>query len=226
MTTRISLLTVGAAAALTCTALGEAVAADLRVGFHSYKENGAVAEYQVLDNQHLICDSCASVPGYKPPFSATFTQPINAASPVGAGPSAVINIDKPQIAGALAADHTFKAAGPNVDESVDEHTHSPIETIYFRLNSYVLGGAERVKLAAIVKKIKKGASVAGHACRLGSEGHNKTLSLRRARIVASYLKAHGVTVEDITAYGSTRPTGGSLKMDRRTVIMIREDKID
>ncbi len=66
--------------------------------------------------------------------------------------------------------------------------------------------------------------VTGHACQLGPEQVNQTLSLQRAGTVAGFLKDHGFTVATVQGKGSEQPVSDDPKeffRNRRVEILIK-----
>jgi outer membrane protein OmpA-like peptidoglycan-associated protein len=181
--------------------------AELRAGWYSYRDSGP-AEYQMLDGQHLICESCPSVPAFRKENKALLGGHEMPKSPALSTVTGMYEL--------------AKSTAPIVSHS----QYEPLETIYFGLDSYTLSASEIAKLDRAAEKIRSSSTkVEGHACRLGTDSHNNQLSLRRARVVAVYLKAHGIRVDDIEAHGSKEPVGGELKLNRRAVILIKEANI-
>lgn len=185
---------------------------ELSAGYYGYTNQGA-AEYQLLDGQQLMCEDCPVIAQYKPAVKAVFSEHVKLPKEdcFNMKCTAETTYEEPKSAWKPEISVAFK----------------PLETVYFRLGSYVLSAGEKAKLDELAKGIKsQGVKVEGYTCRIGSHDFNKKLSMRRAKVVASYLKAHGIIVEDIAAYGETRPSGEGLKKDRRAVILIKEASID
>jgi len=66
--------------------------------------------------------------------------------------------------------------------------------------------------------------VTGHACQLGPEQVNQTLSLQRAQTVGSFLQDHGFTVATVQGKGSEQPVSDDPKeffRNRRVEILIK-----
>lgn len=67
------------------------------------------------------------------------------------------------------------------------------------------------------------ARVTGHACPLGSEGYNLSLSQRRAEAAAAYLRGRGVKVAAVVGKGECCPVSKTdLQQNRR--VEIEEDR--
>ncbi len=65
--------------------------------------------------------------------------------------------------------------------------------------------------------------VTGYTCSIGSEDYNDRLSLRRAEVVASYLRSRGVTINAIDGKGECCPVSATdLSQNRR--VLIKEEK--
>jgi outer membrane protein OmpA-like peptidoglycan-associated protein len=66
-------------------------------------------------------------------------------------------------------------------------------------------------------------NVTGYTCSIGSENYNDKLSLRRAEVVASYLRSRGVTINTIDGKGECCPVSTTdLSKNRR--VLIEEEK--
>lgn len=66
-------------------------------------------------------------------------------------------------------------------------------------------------------------NVTGYTCSIGSEDYNDKLSLRRAEVVASYLRSRGVTINAIAGKGECCPVSTTaLSKNRR--VLIEEEK--
>ncbi|WP_232209640.1 OmpA family protein [Rhodobacter ferrooxidans] len=100
-------------------------------------------------------------------------------------------------------------------------------TVNFEFNSAVLDGAAQAALDQQANWIRQFPEVRfrvyGHADRVGSNGYNHALGLKRARAVVSYLNSRGISrsrLEAMVSYGETRPvvdTLGPEVRNRRTV---------
>jgi outer membrane protein OmpA-like peptidoglycan-associated protein len=100
-------------------------------------------------------------------------------------------------------------------------------TVNFEFNSSTLDGQAQAALDQQANWIRQFPEVRfrvyGHADRVGSNGYNHALGLRRARAVVSYLNSRGISrsrLEAMVSYGETRPvvdTLGPEVRNRRTV---------
>lgn len=100
-------------------------------------------------------------------------------------------------------------------------------TVNFEFNSSTLDGAAQATLDQQANWIRQFPEVRfrvyGHADRVGSNGYNHALGLRRARAVVAYLGSRGISrsrLEAMVSYGETRPvvdTLGPEVRNRRTV---------
>ena len=80
--------------------------------------------------------------------------------------------------------------------------------VLFELGSAVLEPMAAETLLSNLKQCEgmdMAFQVTGHACRLGPEQFNQSLSLQRARTVARFLQDHGFTVTAIQGKGSRQP---------------------
>lgn len=101
------------------------------------------------------------------------------------------------------------------------------DMINFAFNSAQLDDQARASLEQQAAWIRANPYVKfrvyGHTDKVGSNGYNKALGLRRARAVVNYLVARGVQrdkLEAVASYGETRPlvpTSNRERLNRRTV---------
>ncbi|MGB8814304.1 MAG: OmpA family protein [Paracoccaceae bacterium] len=100
-------------------------------------------------------------------------------------------------------------------------------TVTFAFNSAVLDGAAMASLDQQANWISQFPEVRfrvyGHTDLVGSNAYNKSLGLRRAKAVVSYLETRGISrsrLEALVSYGKTQPviqTSGPEQRNRRTV---------
>ena len=100
-------------------------------------------------------------------------------------------------------------------------------TINFNFDSATLDSQSRAVLDQQATWIKQFPEVRfrvyGHTDSVGSSGYNKSLGLRRARAVVSYLSSRGISrsrLEAVVSFGETQPlivTQGRERQNRRTV---------
>ncbi|HDH91393.1 MAG TPA: OmpA family protein [Candidatus Aenigmarchaeota archaeon] len=75
-------------------------------------------------------------------------------------------------------------------------------TVFFDFDSAKLKEKEKEKLLKFANNAKgKTVDVSGYTCWIGPEWHNKKLSERRAKAVASFLSSHGVKIGTVKGYG-------------------------
>jgi outer membrane protein OmpA-like peptidoglycan-associated protein len=72
-------------------------------------------------------------------------------------------------------------------------------TVYFEFNKSTLTKEARVRLDALIAKIKavgavEGGQLVGYADRIGTPGYNEKLSKKRVETVRAYIAAHGLTM--------------------------------
>lgn len=93
-------------------------------------------------------------------------------------------------------------------------------TVHFPLDSAVLTQKERAKLDRLIRDIPAGTGVSldGYTCDLGSASHNQSLSLRRAKEVASYLRGKDVAVGKVEGKGKCCPVSDDRHINRRVEI--------
>lgn len=72
-------------------------------------------------------------------------------------------------------------------------------TVYFDLNSASLTDASKQILSSLDKTFTY--TVSGYTCSLGAKKHNDMLAIKRANVVADFLKQKGITVEKIEGQG-------------------------
>ncbi len=100
-------------------------------------------------------------------------------------------------------------------------------TINFEFNSAVLDAASRATLQKQAEWIRQFPEIRfrvyGHTDAVGSQSYNKSLGLRRARAVVSYLSSQGINrnrLEAVVSLGETQPlivTQNRERQNRRTV---------
>lgn len=97
-----------------------------------------------------------------------------------------------------------------------------VGTVLFRLDSHQLQKKDKVILDKVAADLPKGSApgVAGYTCTLGTNGHNKGLSQRRADSVAAYLRTKGVLVANTEGKGSCCAVSTEKKLNRRVDIEI------
>lgn len=100
-------------------------------------------------------------------------------------------------------------------------------TVYFTRGSVILATLQKAKLAALVKKEKKGSSynlVASSDNTTGNTAANEALAQKRATAVAAYLKSRGVATTNITtAVNATtvEPGGKPDPLARKVDVMVQ-----
>jgi OmpA-OmpF porin, OOP family len=101
-------------------------------------------------------------------------------------------------------------------------------SVHFQFDSAVLTQKERTKLDQLIGDIPAGTGVKldGYTCDLGNTSHNLSLSLRRAREVASYLRGKNVAVGDVEGKGKCCQVSDDRRLNRRVEITTqkREEK--
>ena len=90
-------------------------------------------------------------------------------------------------------------------------------TVHFPLDSAVLTQKERANLDLLLRTLPAGTgvNVAGYTCDLGSAPHNMSLSLRRAKEVASYLQGKQISVVNVEGKGKCCPASDDRRLNRR-----------
>ncbi|HHL35511.1 MAG TPA: OmpA family protein, partial [Desulfobulbaceae bacterium] len=114
------------------------------------------------------------------------------------------------------------------DKSSDKNAFKNVvfATCLFRFDSSVLIPSETDKILSILskKKLKNSPlAVTGYTCSLGSNEHNQTLSLQRAKAVAMFLRKHGFTVATVQGKGSLNPVTNDprlFRLNRRVTVQI------
>lgn len=101
-------------------------------------------------------------------------------------------------------------------------------TVHFPFDSAGLSQKERADLDELIRGIRTGTVVNldGYTCDLGSTSHNMSLSLRRAREVASYLRGKNISVGNVEGKGTCCPVSDDRHLNRRVEITTqkREEK--
>ena len=101
-------------------------------------------------------------------------------------------------------------------------------TVHFPFDSAELSQEERAKLDELIQGIAAGTVVNldGYTCDLGSTSHNMSLSLGRAREIASYLRGKNISVGNVEGKGKCCPVSDDRRLNRRVEITTqkREEK--
>ena len=123
--------------------------------------------------------------------------------------------------------NTFVIDGRVLSRNVPSY-NCRIAQVLFELGSADLQPMAAETLLSDLKKCeasgKASLQVIGHACQLGSEQLNQTLSLQRAGTVARFLRDHGFTVTAVEGKGSQQPVTddqGEYFKNRRVEITVR-----
>lgn len=97
-------------------------------------------------------------------------------------------------------------------------------TVHFQLDSAELSQKEQAKLDELIKGICAGTEVRldGYTCDLGSASHNMSLSMKRARVVAEYLRGKNILVGNIDGKGMCCPVAENRPLNRRVEITIQQ----
>lgn len=211
-------MTLSAAIALGLLSHGDCIhAAELRAGIYHYDANAG--SYQLLNGQNFICDHCPPVPPLKvaAQIMPHVVIPVGSATPVPPVTPAATPLPSPLFV-------VERAVKEQPKETVKQAATMPIATVQFRFDSSVLSKkAGDVIQKALLDDPKVVLRVDGYTCRIGSKKHNKSLSLRRAQVVARFISSHGGRVTGIAGLGSTKSLGGPLAGDRRAEIWIKEE---
>lgn len=96
--------------------------------------------------------------------------------------------------------------------------------VHFRFDSAEITHEERSRLDDIIRKIPSDivVNLGGYTCDLGKDSHNMSLSLRRAREVASYLRGKGVSVRKVEGLGQQNPVSDDRRLNRRVEIVTQK----
>ena len=147
------------------------------------------------------------------------------------------------LAGCTPADPTFSGFYSEAGASIDsgDFGNSPMytinlarrfasdvnSTVNFEFNSTVLDADARAILVQQADWIRQFPEVRfkvyGHTDLVGSQGYNRTLGLRRAQTVVSFLSSQGIErdrLEAVASFGETQPlvvSEGRERRNRRTV---------
>ena len=97
-------------------------------------------------------------------------------------------------------------------------------TVHFGFDSAEITEKERSRLDELIRNIPTGtvANLRGYTCDLGSTAHNMSLSLTRARDVASYLKEKGISVGKVEGLGKCCPVSNDKQLNRRVEIITQK----
>lgn len=93
------------------------------------------------------------------------------------------------------------------------------KTIYFAFDSAKLSAEAKQKLNTMAKTLStakdiRSADIVGYADRIGSNGYNEALSVRRANAVKNYLAGQGylnTRIAEVRGLGESRPTADCAK---------------
>lgn len=115
------------------------------------------------------------------------------------------------------------AAAPATDVS-KECVNCLLGTVHFQFDSEVLTQKERAKLDELIRGVSAGSDVNldGYTCDLGSTSHNMSLSLRRAKEVASYLRGKNISVGKVEGKGKCCPASDDRHLNRRVEITTQQ----
>jgi len=109
----------------------------------------------------------------------------------------------------------IKAPMPSDRKTIMGSKEKPDKTIYFDFNSAELTQKAKKILGSVTQD--ETVSVVGYTCPTGTAAHNRKLAERRAQAVAQYLRAHSVTVKNVTGKEGCY-TECDLQANRRVVI--------
>lgn len=113
-------------------------------------------------------------------------------------------------------------------EPIKDCVNCLLGTVHFQIDSAALSQNERAKLDELIRGVSAGTDVNldGYTCDLGSTSHNLSLSLKRAREVASYLRGKNISVGIVEGKGECCPVSDDRRLNRRVEISTqkREEK--
>jgi len=96
-------------------------------------------------------------------------------------------------------------------------------TVYFAFDKASLVATEKANLDALAVMKPSGIRVSGYTCDVGSEGYNLKLSERRAKSVADYLIAKGLSIQSVEGKGECCPASATdKKLNRRVEVSIEK----
>ena len=121
-----------------------------------------------------------------------------------------------------------KNAAASAPDGRKEYANYLLGTVHFPLDSAVLSQKERASIDEMIRGISAGSviNLDGYTCDLGSASHNISLSLRRAREVASYLRGKYISVGNVEGKGKCCSVSDDRRLNRRVEITThkREEK--
>ncbi|WP_305970336.1 MULTISPECIES: OmpA family protein [unclassified Mameliella] len=166
------------------------------------------------------------------PLSAALTAGLLIAgcsqAPVGFDREAGALIDTGHFGNATMNNHQLMTGEKQVLYDLSQRFASEVmTTVNFAFNSAVLDHGARDTLREQAQWIRQFPEIRfrvyGHTDKVGSNGYNKSLGLRRANAVVNYLVSQGISrsrLEAVVSYGETQPlivTEGRERRNRRTV---------
>ncbi|MDD9732284.1 OmpA family protein [Mameliella sp. AT18] len=166
------------------------------------------------------------------PFSAALTAGLLIAgcsqAPVGFDREAGALIDTGHFGNATMNNHQLMTGEKQIIYDMSQRFASEVmTTVNFAFNSAVLDHGARDTLREQAQWIRQFPEIRfrvyGHTDKVGSNGYNKSLGLRRANAVVNYLVSQGISrsrLEAVVSYGETQPlivTEGRERRNRRTV---------
>lgn len=166
------------------------------------------------------------------PLSAALTAGLLIAgcsqTPVGFDREAGALIDTGHFGNATMNNHQLMTGEKQIIYDMSQRFASEVmTTVNFAFNSAVLDHGARDTLREQAQWIRQFPEIRfrvyGHTDKVGSNGYNKSLGLRRANAVVNYLVSQGISrsrLEAVVSYGETQPlivTEGRERRNRRTV---------
>jgi len=148
-------------------------------------------------------------------------------------PAPALKLDQmqtPQAESDETARETMKVGNPETakasNTAPEDKTHKKDITsclntpIQFDFDSAVLKDREKIRILASLEQLKKvkDIEVKGYTCDIGTKDYNDKLALKRAEVVATYLKVHGLKISQVTGEGNCCYISQENKMNRRVEI--------
>lgn len=149
-------------------------------------------------------------------------------TPVGFDREAGALIDTGHFGNATMNNHQLMTGEKQIIYDMSQRFASEVmTTVNFAFNSAVLDHGARDTLREQAQWIRQFPEIRfrvyGHTDKVGGNGYNKSLGLRRANAVVNYLVSQGISrsrLEAVVSYGETQPlivTEGRERRNRRTV---------
>ena len=132
----------------------------------------------------------------------------------------------PKLAVRLTAPEHVIPEVPDVEHQEGDAIHPTgrTATVLFAFDSAHLSRSEKAKLSLLVKELPATGTfdLSGYTCSIGTDAYNESLSLRRAKHIASLLLADGLKIGRLEGKGRCCPVSNDKRLNRRVEIREHE----